>query len=55
MKQTFAKQIHLPVEIKNDLKKMCIDLGTDPKNFIQNIIIEKVKNYQKQKHERTIL
>jgi hypothetical protein len=49
MKQTFAKQIHLPVEIKNDLKKMCIDLGTDPKNFIQDMVIEEVKNYQKQK------
>jgi hypothetical protein len=46
MKQTFAKQIHIPIEIKKDLEKMCIDKGTDPKNFIQNLVIKEVERYK---------
>jgi hypothetical protein len=41
----FPKQIHLPVEIKKNLEKMCVDLGTDSKNYIQDLVVERVKDY----------
>lgn len=47
MKDTFAKQIHLPTEIKKDLKGMCVDFDTNPKHFIEALVIEKVKEYLK--------
>lgn len=43
------KLIDIPEDIYKNLQHICIDEGTNPKNWIENLIVNEVKKKSKQR------